>query len=90
MSVVDCLGELSKLAALPNPPQTKGHRLSRESIVKLADKRPSAARTLATAAELGEFQYGSGDTPWHGADFDTDGDAELAFEDAQTARGRRL
>ncbi|MGO1393095.1 DEAD/DEAH box helicase [Agrococcus casei] len=86
VSVVDCLGELSKLAALPNPPQTQA-RLSRESIVKLADKRPSAAQTLATAAELGEFQYGSGDTPWHGADFDTDGDAELAFEDAQTLAG---
>ena len=86
VSVVDCLGELSKLAALPNPPQTQA-RLSRESIVRLADRRPAAANTLATAAELGEFQYGPGDTPWYGANFDSDGDAELAFEDAQTLAG---
>lgn len=86
VSVVDCLGELSKLAGMPNPPETRA-RLNRDSIVRLADKRPSAAQTLATAAELGEFQYGAGDTPWYGADFDTDGDAELAFDDAKTLAG---
>lgn len=83
VSVVDCLSELSKLASLPEPPQTQA-RLSRESILQLADKRAHAAHTMAEAAELGEFKYSKDDTPWYGADFDSDGDADLAFEDART------
>ncbi|WP_293696157.1 AAA family ATPase [uncultured Agrococcus sp.] len=89
VSVVDCLSELSKLAMLPVPPQTQA-RLSRESIAQLADKRQHAAQTMAEAASLGEFQYSKSDTPWYGANFDSDGDADLAFEDAQTLAGGEL
>ena len=89
VSVVDCLSELSKLAALEVPPQTQA-RLSRESILQLADKRIHAARTMAEAAALGEFKYSKADTPWYGADFDSDGDAEVAFEDARALSGGEL
>jgi hypothetical protein len=73
VSVVDCVTELSRLALLPVPPSTSA-RLDRETVAELAADRASIARTMVEAAQLGEFRYGPGDSPWYGAQF-ADGDA---------------
>lgn len=84
VSVLDCLGELSRLSLLPEPPATTA-RLSRSSIEALADTRGSAAAAMVQAAKLGEFKYGPGDSPWYGADFATSDEAARAH-----ALARRL
>jgi hypothetical protein len=68
VSVLDCLTELSRLALLPTPPATTA-RLSRESVELMADDRSRAATAMVAAANLGEFKYGPGDSPWYGANF---------------------
>ena len=68
ISVLDCVTELSRLALLPNPPQTTA-RLSRVAIEALATDRRTASETMVAAANLGEFKYGPGDSPWYGAQF---------------------
>jgi hypothetical protein len=68
VSVLDCLTELSRLAQLPTPPATTA-RLSRESVELMADDRSRAATAMVAAANLGEFKYGPGDSPWYGANF---------------------
>ncbi|NEM91368.1 AAA family ATPase [Galbitalea soli] len=73
ISVLDCVAELSRLALLPTPPQTTA-RLSRSTVEALATDRARASETMVTAAALGEFRYGPGDSPWYGASF-TDGAA---------------
>ncbi len=66
VSVLDALGELSRLALLPDPPATTA-RLTREAVVAIAHDRASAAASLVKAASLGEFRYGPRDSPWYGA-----------------------
>lgn len=73
VSVVDCVTELSRLALLPVPPSTTA-RLDRATVERLAADRATTARTMLEAAQLGEFRYGPGDSPWYGAQF-ADGDA---------------
>ncbi len=73
VSVVDCVTELSRLALLPVPPATSA-RLDRDTVAQLAADRASIARTMLEAAQLGEFRYGPGDSPWYGAQF-VNGDA---------------
>ena len=68
VSVLDCVTELSRLALMPNPPSTTA-RLSRGTIERLADDRTRAAEVMVAAAQLGEFKYGPGDSPWYGAQF---------------------
>ncbi len=68
VSVLDCVSELSRLALLPNPPATSA-RLERSSVVMLSQDRHRAADAMLTAATLGEFRYGPGDSPWYGANF---------------------
>lgn len=68
VSVIDTLEALTRLGNLPVPPTTSA-RLDLASLEKLAGKRELIARKLATAAALGEFQYGPGDSPWYGAQF---------------------
>ena len=79
ISVLECVTELSRLALLPDPPATTA-RLSRTSVEKLAHDRRRAAETMVSAAQLGEFRYGPGDSPWYGAQFDTSEAAVLAHE----------
>jgi hypothetical protein len=68
ISVLDCVTELSRLALLPKPPSTTA-RLSRPTVEALATDRHRASETMVTAAALGEFRYGPGDSPWYGAIF---------------------
>ncbi|WP_082452601.1 ATP-binding protein [Frigoribacterium sp. Leaf44] len=68
VSVLDCLTELSRLALLPAAPATTA-RLSRRSIAAMVDGRGRVAETMVGAANLGEFKYGPGDSPWYGARF---------------------
>lgn len=68
ISVLDCVTELSRLSLLPEPPSTEA-KLSREAVEALATDRWSAAQTMVAAANLGEFKYGPGDSPWYGAQF---------------------
>ncbi|MDH2444178.1 AAA family ATPase [Amnibacterium sp. CER49] len=70
VSVLDALGELSRLALLPEPPATTA-RLSTRAVEALAIDRASVAAALQRAAALGEFRYGPGDSPWYGAMFST-------------------
>jgi len=76
VSILECVAELSRLALLPNAPTTTA-RLSRRSVERLAGERSSAAATMISAAQLGEFRYGPGDSPWYGAQFSS-GEAALA------------
>jgi hypothetical protein len=84
ISVLDCVTELSRLALLPTPPTTRA-RLSREAVELLAADRRPASEAMVQAAELGQFSYGPGDSPWYGAHFTTGEEAARAQE-----RARRL
>lgn len=75
ISVLDCVTELSRLALLPNPPATTA-RLSRGTVERLAADRGHATEVMVAAAQLGEFKYGPGDSPWYGAQF-SDGEEAL-------------
>ena len=77
ISVLDCLSELSRLALLPQPPSTTV-RLRRSSVEALASDRIEAANAMVHAAQLGEFKYGPGDSPWYGATFVTSEEASGA------------
>ncbi len=79
VSVLDCVTELSRLALLPIPPATTA-RLSRQSVERLANDRSRAAELMVAAAELGEFKYGPGDSPWYGAQFANGDEALRAHE----------
>lgn len=89
ISVLECVTELSRLALLPTPPATTA-RLSRSSVEKLADGRHRAAQTMVQAAQLGEFRYGPGDSPWYGAQFDTSEAAVRAHELAKKLSNEAL
>lgn len=82
VSVVDCVTELSRLALLPVPPATTA-RLDRTTVVRMAGDRASVAKTMLEAAQLGEFRYGPGDSPWYGARFANGDDAQRAHALAQ-------
>ncbi|WP_370544316.1 AAA family ATPase [Frondihabitans sp. VKM Ac-2883] len=69
VSVLDCLTELARLALLPASPATTA-RLSRKSVESMVEGRGRVAETMVNAANLGEFLYGPGDSPWYGARFD--------------------
>jgi hypothetical protein len=77
VSVLEALGELSRLALARPAPQTTA-RLEHSCLVAIADRRPEVARDLVRAAALGEFKYGPGDSPWYGAIFDSAGASEAA------------
>ncbi len=79
ISVLECVTELSRLALLPTAPRTTA-RLSRQAVENLAADRRRAAEIMIAAANLGEFKYGPGDSPWYGAHFATSADAAHAHE----------
>nr|WP_254431439.1 AAA family ATPase [Agromyces sp. Marseille-P2726] len=82
VSVLDALGELARLALLDDAPSTTA-RLDHGSLVALAKGRGTVAHDLARAAELGEFRYGPGDSPWYGASFTSSDEATRAHEPAK-------
>jgi hypothetical protein len=82
ISVLDCVNELSRLALLPTPPSTTA-RLGRSTVEALASDRHRASETMVTAAALGEFRYGPGDSPWYGASFGSGVDAARAHGTAR-------
>lgn len=75
VGVLDCVRELSRLALMPQPPETTA-RLAGSAVRDLAADRTRAAEIMVAAAKLGEFKYGPGDSPWYGAQF-ANGDAAL-------------
>lgn len=79
VSVLDALGELSRLALQEIPPSTTA-RLDHRTLVTLATGRDRVAHDLARAAALGEFKYGPGDSPWYGAAFTSSEEATQAHE----------
>jgi len=89
VSVLDCLTELSRLALLPAAPATTA-RLSRRSVETMVDGRSRVAETMVDAADLGEFRYGPGDSPWYGARFDDDLSAGGAHQLAKNLHHRDL
>lgn len=82
ISVLDCVAELSRLALLPSAPSTTA-RLSRGAVENLASDRARAAEIMVAAAQLGEFRYGPGDSPWYGAQFANGDEATRAHETAK-------
>jgi hypothetical protein len=82
VSVLDCIAELSRLSFLPVPPRTTA-RLSRSTVEALTVDRHRASETMVTAAALGEFRYGPGDSPWYGAQFSSGDAATRAHRIAQ-------
>ncbi len=82
ISVLDCVTELSRLQLLPNPPSTTA-RLSRGTVERLAADRTRATEVMVAAAQLGEFKYGPGDSPWYGAQFASGEEALRAHEIAK-------
>jgi hypothetical protein len=89
VSVFDCVTELSRLALLPNPPSTTV-RLDRATVERLATDRASVAATMTEAAQLGEFRYGPGDSPWYGAQFASTDEAHRAHELAKRLHGEAV
>ena len=89
ISVLDCVTELSRLALLPKPPRTTA-KLSRQTVEALAGSRQHAIEVMAAAANLGEFRYGPGDSPWYGAQFLTSEDAKAAHGLARALWGEHV
>lgn len=89
VSVLDCVTELSRLALLPNAPRTTA-RLGRTAIERLAADRSRAAEVMVAAANLGEFRYGPGDSPWYGAQFTTADAASQSHEIAKRLHNEEL
>ena len=82
VSAEDCFQKLGSLSLLPTPPETTA-RLDHHALVALAGGLGQAAELLAKAADLGEFRFGPGDTPWYGVSFDNVEDAKKSHERAQ-------
>jgi hypothetical protein len=89
VSVLDALGELTRLSLLPTPPSTTA-RLGHDSLAALAHNRAGAAEILIKAATLGEFRYGPGDSPWYGASFASTAEASAAHELAKKLNSLEL
>lgn len=84
VSPLEILRALADLQASASPPST-GARLSAQTLQRLAGGRADAADKLTTAAKLGEFRFGPGDSPWYGVTFRSTVEAESA-----RARAKRL
>ncbi|KQO63867.1 ATP-binding protein [Curtobacterium sp. Leaf261] len=89
VSVLDCLVELSRLSLLPVPPATTA-RLSQQSVSSMVDGRARVAETMVSAANLGEFKYGPGDSPWYGAKFGSSAAATRAHQTAKELHANGL
>lgn len=89
ITVIEALESLTRLGNLPVPPTTAA-RLDLAALVDLAPQRRQAAQKLATAAALGEFQYGPGDSPWYGARFATTVEAKATHALAKKLNATEL
>ncbi|WP_436408519.1 AAA family ATPase [Agromyces chitinivorans] len=89
VSVLDALGELARLSLMADPPSTTA-RLDRAALETLAGDRTQVAADLVRAAELGEFRYGPGDSPWYGASFTSSEEATAAHELAKRLQSSDL
>ncbi|MGB3414683.1 MAG: AAA family ATPase [Microbacteriaceae bacterium] len=66
VSILQVLDELARLAMLPKSPSTVV-RLDAGAVTSLSTNRNEIAKLLESAARLGEFRYGPGDSPWWAA-----------------------
>jgi hypothetical protein len=82
VSAEDCFQKLGTLSLLPSPPETTA-RLDTNALLALAGGLGQAAELLAQAAQMGEFRFGPGDTPWYGVSFENVEDAKKSHERAQ-------
>ena len=76
VSPLEALRALTELQAGEAP--TTEARFDLATLRGLASGRADAAHKLTTAANLGEFRFGPGDSPWYGVRFRTTDEAEAA------------
>jgi len=77
VSPLEALRALAELQSRANPPTT-GARFDLATLQRLSSGRADAADKLTTAATLGEFRFGPGDSPWYGVAFRSTEEAESA------------
>lgn len=77
VSMLDILRSLAALSSEGETPTTRT-RFDLATLEKLAASRKDAAARLATAARLGEFKVGPGESPWYGVTFATTAEARAA------------
>ena len=82
VSAQDCFQKLGTLSLLPSPPETTA-RLDSHALLALAGGLGQATELLARAADMGEFRFGPGDTPWYGVAFENAEDAKKSHGRAQ-------
>lgn len=75
---VSPLDALRTLATIARAQPTATTRFDTTTLQKLSTRRGEAAAALATAARLGEFRFGPGDSPWYGVAFATTDEARTA------------
>ena len=82
-SVAEVMQQLARLANVTPPPLTSV-RLDASTLEALqGDSGAQLRRTVHRAAQLGAFTVGPEDTPWYGANLQTDADAAAARERAE-------
>lgn len=82
VSALDALEALADLELADVPPATVV-RLSRESVIALANRREEAAGRLREIGALGQFKYGPDDSPWYGVSFKSVEETERATSTAK-------
>lgn len=82
VSAEECFQKLGSLSLLEQPPETTA-RLDSQALSSLAGGLGQAAELLARAANLGEFKFGPGDTPWYGVSFANLEDSKKSHERAR-------
>lgn len=89
VSMLDILRALATLTTRHPVPETAA-RFDAATLERLASGRGDAAAKLATAARLGEFRVGPGESPWYGVTFATTEEARTAHGLAATLHRKNL
>ncbi|WP_206535629.1 AAA family ATPase [Microbacterium sp. 4R-513] len=89
VSMLDILRSLATLTTQHPVPETTA-RFDGATLERLAKGRMDAAAKLATAARLGEFRVGPGESPWYGVTFATTEQARAAHGLAATLHRRNV
>ena len=91
VTVLDCVSELSRLAATA-PRATTTARLSRPTLERLASRteRERIASVCQAAGRYGEFKHAPGTSPWFGAQFTSADAASRAHELAVRLHAQQL
>lgn len=89
VSMLDILRSLATLTTEGPLPETAA-RFDEATLVRLAKGRADAAAKLATAARLGEFRVGPGESPWYGVSFATTEEARAAHGLAATLHRKNV